>query len=306
MKQILICMAIAAAATFTAPAFAASPVEQAQAQLAEVDLQSSLATLDHRRVSGPQDAETRFARGLAMAKLNKTEDAMKVFADLTRDYPQLPEPYNNLAVLYAEQGNYEKARDALETALATHPTYAVAQENLGDIYAALAGTAYDRAVTLDTSNRAVRDKQGLISQRNAGIGAASGSVTADAAAPAPKASTTLAVADAASVNEALLAWAEAWSARDVTAYLAQYSPAFVPTYGLSRQAWAQQRRDRISHANHIAVRVLNPETVQLGDHVVRVRFVQEYQSDTYSDQVNKVLEFRASSSGWKIVREFTH
>ena len=157
MKQTLTRLAIvAAAAAFSASALAATPVEQAQSQLASGDLQGALKTLDKYLAGAPQDAEARFTRGLVLVKLNKTDDAIRVFADLTRDYPQLPEPYNNLAVLYAQQGDYEKARDALEAALATHPAYSTAHENLGDIYAALAGAAYNRAVMLDQNNQAVR------------------------------------------------------------------------------------------------------------------------------------------------------
>ena len=325
MKQTLTRLAIvAAAAVFAAPAFAATPVEQAQAQLTSGDLQGALRTLDKYLAGAPQDAEARFTRGLVLVKLNKTEDAIKVFADLTRDYPQLPEPYNNLAVLYAQQGDYEKARDALEAALATHPAYATAHENLGDIYAALAGAAYNRAVMLDTNNQAVRYKQNLINQLDTGIGAAPPAGSTSAAAPAPRPAAPVAaapalaeplapapapaasagIADAGGINTALLGWAKAWSARDVNAYLATYAPDFVPEGGLARATWEQQRRDRIARPSRIAVRALNPEIVKVGDDRVRVSFVQEYQSDTFSDQVNKVLEFKSSSSGWKIVREF--
>ena len=325
MKQTLTRLAIiAAAAAFAAPAFAATPVEQAQAQLTSGDLQGALKTLDKYLAGAPQDAEARFTRGLVLVKLNKTEDAIKVFADLTRDYPQLPEPYNNLAVLYAQQGDYEKARDALEAALATHPAYATAHENLGDIYAALAGAAYNRAVMLDTNNQAVRYKQNLINQLDTGIGAAPPAGSTSAAAPAPRPAAPVAaapalaeplapapapaasagIADAGGINTALLGWAKAWSARDVNAYLATYAPDFVPEGGLARATWEQQRRDRIARPSRIAVRALNPEIVKVGDDRVRVSFVQEYQSDTFSDQVNKVLEFKSSSSGWKIVREF--
>ncbi len=318
MKKTLTRLAIVAAATvFAAPAFSATPVEQAQAQLTGGDLQGALKTLDRYLAGAPQDAEARFTRGLVLVKLNKTEDAIKVFADLTRDYPQLPEPYNNLAVLYAQQGDYEKARDALEAALATHPAYATAHENLGDIYAALAGAAYNRAVMLDANNQAVRYKQNLISQLDTGISsaAAAGAASIAAAAPAPAVAPVVATvatplpsptsnADAAGVTSALQAWAKAWSTRDVNAYLAQYAPDFVPEGGLSRAAWEQQRRDRIARPSRISVRALNPEVSKIGDDRVRVTFVQEYQSDTFSDQVSKVLEFKSSAEGWKIVREF--
>src|SRR5438093_2806195 len=76
----------------------------------------------------------------------------------------MPEPYNNLAVLYAGQGDYQKARKALETAIRTHPSYAVAHENLGDIYATLASQAYDKALQLDSGNAAARKKLALIKE----------------------------------------------------------------------------------------------------------------------------------------------
>jgi tetratricopeptide (TPR) repeat protein len=145
-------------------AVAATAVEEAQALLAQGQLDQALKKLDAQLKSQPQDAQARFLRGLVLVRLNRGPEAIKVFADLTRDYPQLPEPYNNLAVLYAQQGDYEKARDALEAALATHPSYATAHENLGDIYAALAGAAYNRALSLDQNNTTVRAKLALIGQ----------------------------------------------------------------------------------------------------------------------------------------------
>jgi tetratricopeptide (TPR) repeat protein len=93
-----------------------------------------------------------------LTELKRTGDAVRTFTSLTEDFPELPEPYNNLAVLYAQQGNYDKAKTALELAIHTHPGYATAHENLGDIYAQLAIRAYDRALQLDKDNAAARAK----------------------------------------------------------------------------------------------------------------------------------------------------
>ena len=62
------------------------------------------------------------------------------------DFPELPEPRNNLAVLYAQKGEYALARDELERAVQTAPDYAVAHENLGDVYARLAEAEYEKTV----------------------------------------------------------------------------------------------------------------------------------------------------------------
>src|SRR5574340_1063837 len=112
--------------------------------------------------SKPKDAQARFLKGLILTEQGKTAEAIKTFSALTEDYPELPEPYNNLAVLYASQGQYDKARTALEMAIRTHPSYATAHENLGDIYAKMASQAYDRALQLDRSNTATQTKLAMI------------------------------------------------------------------------------------------------------------------------------------------------
>jgi hypothetical protein len=177
-------VAVAAVLVLAPAAFAAddNTLAKAQTLMSQGKAADALKLLDSHVKKNPQDAEARFTRGLALARLNRNKEAIQVFADLTRDYPQLPEPFNNLAVLYAAQGDYEKARDALEAALATHPTYATAHENLGDIYAALAGAAYNRALQLDTANQGLRRKLALINDLD------STSVAVPAApAPAPTA-----------------------------------------------------------------------------------------------------------------------
>ena len=89
----------------------------------------------------PKDAHGRFLKGLMLTNQGNTADAIKVFSDLTRDYPEPPGPYNNIAVLYGGQGQYEKAKSSLEMAIRTHPSDATAHENPGAIYAKMAHPA---------------------------------------------------------------------------------------------------------------------------------------------------------------------
>lgn len=110
----------------------------------------------------PKDAQARFLKGLIVNEQGNANEAISIFTGLTDDYPELPEPYNNLAVLYASQGQYEKAKIALEMAIRTHPSYSTAHENLGDIYAKMASQAYDRALQLDKSNTSTQTKLALI------------------------------------------------------------------------------------------------------------------------------------------------
>jgi tetratricopeptide (TPR) repeat protein len=110
----------------------------------------------------PRDAQIRFMKGVILTEQNKTAEAIVVFTKLTEEFPTLPEPYNNLAVLYAAAGQYDKARAALDAAIRTNPTYATAYENLGDVHAKMASQAYDKALQLDTANSAAKSKLTLV------------------------------------------------------------------------------------------------------------------------------------------------
>jgi tetratricopeptide (TPR) repeat protein len=110
----------------------------------------------------PRDAQMRFLKGVILTEQNKSAEAIAVFTKLTEDFPALPEPYNNLAVLYASSGQYEKARVALDKAIHTNPTYATAYENLGDVHAKLASQAYDKALQLDSSNTTAKSKLTMV------------------------------------------------------------------------------------------------------------------------------------------------
>ena len=109
----------------------------------------ALERVDNFLKANPKDARGRFLKGLILTEQGKQTEAIRIFTGLTEDYPELPEPYNNLAVLYASQGQYDKARGVLEISIRTHPSYATAHENLGDVYAKLASQAYDKALQLD-------------------------------------------------------------------------------------------------------------------------------------------------------------
>ncbi|MEZ5720157.1 MAG: tetratricopeptide repeat protein [Burkholderiaceae bacterium] len=123
----------------------------------------ALTKADQRLAESPRDPQLRFLRGVAQADSGKQNDAIVTFTKLTEEYPELPEPYNNLAVLYANQNQLDKSRAALEMAIRTNPSYATAHENLGDIYAKLASQAYSKALQLDGSNaNSVRPKLALI------------------------------------------------------------------------------------------------------------------------------------------------
>jgi tetratricopeptide (TPR) repeat protein len=122
----------------------------------------ALAKIEGVLATDGKNPQARFLKGVVETDQNETDAAIQTFEGLNEDYPELPEPYNNLAVIWAQQGQYEKARKALELALVTRPDYGVAHENLGDIYARLASLEYDRAIALDKNNKSAQTKLTLV------------------------------------------------------------------------------------------------------------------------------------------------
>jgi tetratricopeptide (TPR) repeat protein len=93
----------------------------------------------------PDDLKLRFSLGVMRMDLGQREPARAIFTSLTQDFPDLADPYNNLAVLHASAGELDQAQAALEQALRLQPDNIQALENLGDVLLRLAARAYERA-----------------------------------------------------------------------------------------------------------------------------------------------------------------
>jgi Flp pilus assembly protein TadD len=136
-------------------------LQQVQRLMTAGKSQQALVLADAHLAKFPRDAQMRFVRGVILTDLKQTEQAKLAFQQLTEEFPELPEPYNNLAVLYASEGKLTNARAALEAALVAAPNYGTAYENLGDLYLQLAADSYQRAATLDPANRQATTKLAL-------------------------------------------------------------------------------------------------------------------------------------------------
>ena len=154
LAPLLRALALACAAGFVPLAATAHADELGQVRqlAAGGHIAQAQTQLDRLIAAHPNDPQYRFLRGVLLSEQHKTSEAIQVFTQITEQFPELPEPYNNLAVLYAQQGNFDKARAALEMAIRTNPSYATAFENLGDVYAKLASQSYQKAWQLDGGN----------------------------------------------------------------------------------------------------------------------------------------------------------
>ncbi len=183
LRQVFGLLALAAA--FAAPLAHADEYSDVNQLLRSGKYAEALTKADQYLAAKPRDPQMRFLKGVIQTESGKPNEAISTFVKLTEEYPELPEPYNNLAVLYAGQGQYDKARAALEMAIRTNPSYATAHENLGDVYAKLASQAYSKALQLDSNNTGVQPKLALIRDLFAAPGAKGARPATPPAAPSP-------------------------------------------------------------------------------------------------------------------------
>jgi Flp pilus assembly protein TadD/ketosteroid isomerase-like protein len=335
----LLTSAVSIALLALAPVVHADALQDISKQIKQGQHAQALEQVDKYLAGKPKDAQGRFLKGIVLTEMNKPNEAIAVFSKLTEDYPELPEPYNNLAVIYAQQKQYDKAKQALEMAIRTHPSYATAHENLGDIYARLASQAYDKALQIDSSNSSAQNKLALIRDLMstasrpgkpskpvaepvkvaeapkpiaapvaAPVAAAPVVATPPVAAPAkpveaPKPAAAKPAEDASTeIAKAVGLWAAAWSRKDVKTYLGAYARDFKTPAGEARAAWDAERQKRINKPGAIQVTFENLRVSVDGDSAT-VKFRQHYKSASLKTSSNKVLLMGKRDGKWQILQE---
>ena len=305
----------------------ADDIQDANKLFKQGQQEQALEKVDAVLSAKPKDAQARFLKGLIFTEQGKTAEAIRIFSALTEDYPELPEPYNNLAVLYAGQGQYEKAKVALEAAIRTHPSYATAHENLGDIYAKMASQAYDRALQLDKSDASTATKLEMIKDLFGGnihrpavashnvVSGNSGMTPADtttkpvvAAVPDSNKSATSEKPSANASEDALKTvhdWAAAWSSKNAKKYLAFYAKDFKTPNGEARSVWEKQRQERIAAPKSIHVEVKDAKVKITDNNHASVSFKQLYRASHLHTSSGKILYLVKSDDKWLIVEEHT-
>lgn len=139
-------MAVSALLLASAAAWANKDLDAAQALWLQGQRPQAMQALQTALALNPNDAKLRFALAVMQMELGQTAQAEAGLLALTQDFPDLADPFNNLAVLYAGRGALDLARAALEQAVRLQPEHAQAQENLGDVLLRLAARAYERSL----------------------------------------------------------------------------------------------------------------------------------------------------------------
>jgi tetratricopeptide (TPR) repeat protein len=252
----------------------------------------------------PNQPSIRFLTAYAHQMTGNTELSIKLYEDLIRDEPGLPEPRNNLAMIYLEKGDYDHASQLLVSAINTRISYATAYANLSQVYKGIASEAYRRAVSQSSEPAKYSHDIELTAITRLGAPdelpqlASLSAVTSSEAEP-----TRVDVANQETLLiEKVRIWSSAWSNKDFKNYMESYMPDYRSDFATHSQ-WVAYRRGRILRPGNIEVEVSNFAIKRRSDSRVSIDFTQAFSSPRYSDKVIKRLDFERVGSQWKIASE---
>ena len=246
----------------------------------------------------------QLAKATQLATSDNPDGARNLLEKITREYPDSPEAYNNLAVLAAYSEEWSKAIDLLEQAISTDESLQTSYHNLNQIYRYQAAMAY-RAALPDIADKAIPlpDLTMLDSPAREVL---SENPVPETAPPAP-AATVVTAPDLSSqrepVQQALARWANAWSSQDIDAYLASYMPDYVPEGYPSHQSWRKLRRERVLGPSSIRVSVANTDIDVFSGERAMLTFTQTYQSPAFTDTIRKLIVMENVDDAWMISAE---
>ncbi|MDH5435768.1 MAG: tetratricopeptide repeat protein [Gammaproteobacteria bacterium] len=315
LNTIKITTAIICLTVLLANASTSDLIDKAYQQLNSGNTNAVLQISNDILKSDPKNPDARFIKGLGLTQKGEITQAINVFKSLTVDYPNNPESWNNLASLYARQEKYHQARDALISAINTHPSYATAYENLGSIYSKMAVIAYNRALDVEQSNqkKPVNVQLALINRFSNSTGAPIKSTIQIPASFIEPVSKKLPDIEEKSIfsydkeKDQILAvlhgWSKAWSAQKPKDYLMYYAPDFQTPGGMPRKIWEKRRHERLLKPNFIKVKVEQTEIVFINDTTARLRFLQDYHSNHFRDKIKKTFIMQKVNGNWRISKE---
>ena len=134
-----------------APAIITDPHLQVEQLMRQDQVGAALERIQAHLAQRPRDPQMRFWQAVLLTRQGQRDPAMRVYAELTQDFPELAEPHNNLGVLQAANNEIDLAQRSFELALRADPQHALAHENLADVLLRRAQRHYQLAAQAHAS-----------------------------------------------------------------------------------------------------------------------------------------------------------
>lgn len=298
------------------PVWAVTAVE-AEKLLSMGEYQQALIGLDKEAMD---PAETLFIKASALQGLNRDDEAIGIYKQLINQYPENPEPYNNLAAIYVKRQDFTKALELLESAISQHEAYRTIFNNQRSIYRNMASRQYVRALQVKKSEKLLQLSRLHSMDRPQTMEASATQATPVVATPVNGGSNLKPVAALpekevtkieqsgleSEVERLVFSWADAWRSQDIRNYINAYVRNYAPDRQTGHQGWVRLRTKRLRKPTFIKIDISDLQVSRSNGSEFIAEFVIAYQSNSYQDRSRKRLIFTPDkNTQMKIVSEVT-
>ncbi|MCF6299330.1 MAG: hypothetical protein L3J01_05570 [Thiomicrorhabdus sp.] len=249
----------------------------------------------------------QFQQGWDAAQKGDLDKAKQVWTALSQERIDVPELsralQNNLAVLFIKQQDYKQAEKLLDSALKADIQVATTLSNLNQLYAFEAQKAYKKVFS-QTSVTSPSGELLYFDVKNSVLPSEYVSIQLPEFSPEEAFLYQPETQEILAVKDQLDQWRAAWAKQDIQSYLNFYhSKEFVPKDGMRYSVWEESRHRSLKRPKFIKIAFDDVQVVQLDKNLVRARFLQKYESNSFKDSVYKVVLWQRDGAQWKIVQE---
>ena len=246
------------------------------------------------------DVSLKFEEANALISLNNYSEAKEVLEKLLTKNPNNKHILNNLAYIEAKTGNINNAVIILRNAIGNDEEVEIIYKNLTNLYAFQANILYEEALSMkESGSREIN----LSLIENIVITSNVTSVFKGTLKPAVK--ERVSEINPIDAIKFLNEWALFWENKSFQEYFNCYADSFYPKKFNSKESWVTDRRSKIKNKKNIKVKISNIRIISFGENSFLAQFTQSYNSDSFSDVVDKHITVALEKNSFKITGEYT-
>lgn len=306
----LLTAGITALMLFTSCAYASQTTLAEAQQLFEKNNYEKAAVIVEKLLLEQPKPETLFLYANIQIQQAKYQSAIDTLNKLDQEHRNTPPALNNMAIAYANLGDYKKAISLLQAAIAGNPQFNQLYSNISQLFGVLATQAYAKALErteTPENNTSVTPQLKPFTRWDAPV---------NAPAPFPLEAKSQPIIEPpikidmsalkSDIRSTLEKWSASWSKQDVNSYLDFYDDEFQTPSDVSRRSWEAYRKDRLKEPGFIKVTAEDIRILLSEDGKLAVAsFMQNYRSDTYKENSRKQLVLKQKAGQWRIYSEYS-
>jgi len=226
-------------------------------------------------------------------------EAKIILVKLLKNNPENIQISNNIAYIEAKLGNIDEAIKILKKSITSNKDIDLVYKNLTSLYAFQANTIYEEALSIKESkndinlklveNLIIKNKETSVINEIDNI----------------KKNSYKSKINPEDVKKFINEWAGSWQSKNFKQYFLCYAKNYHSLKFKSNSAWKNDRKNKIQNKNNIEIKISNIKIINYDDKDILVQFTQSYNSDSFSDVVNKHSTITLVEENFKITGEYT-